>query len=171
MTIVLPRVRIGVSTKENIPRTFHHKILRTGQLLVASLTVALAIACGSKLPVAMFAPQTSKAAVDSQLSVAAVDSQPSRPMVAPPPSRKAVGALTAGAIGEDAAVTTPETCKGTGNILPSGNATTPTDLQINGVNCIVDGSGNVRETDMKGKRKKGRGARNDLCKPAKRRKR
>ena len=35
---------------------------------------------------------------------------------------------------------------------------------------FVDASGNVRETDMKGKRKKGRGARNDLCKPAKRRK-
>ena len=40
-------------------------------------------------------------------------------------------------------MTTPETCKGPGNILPSGNATTPTDLQINGVTCIVDGSGNA----------------------------
>jgi hypothetical protein len=36
---------------------------------------------------------------------------------------------------------------------------------------FVDAHGNVRETEMKGKRKKGQGARNDLCKPAKRRKR
>lgn len=36
---------------------------------------------------------------------------------------------------------------------------------------FVDVHGNVRETDMKGKRKGGQGRRNDLCKPAKRRKR
>lgn len=35
---------------------------------------------------------------------------------------------------------------------------------------FVDGSGNVRETEMKGFRKGGQGRRNDLCK-AKRRKR
>lgn len=36
---------------------------------------------------------------------------------------------------------------------------------------FLDKEGNVRETERKGLRKRGRGARNDLCKPAKRRKR
>lgn len=36
---------------------------------------------------------------------------------------------------------------------------------------FVDKSGSVRETEMKGKRKKGQGARNDLCKAKRRRKR
>ena len=36
-----------------------------------------------------------------------------------------------------------ETCNEVGNILPGGSASQPIDLQINGTNCVVDGSGSA----------------------------
>jgi hypothetical protein len=38
---------------------------------------------------------------------------------------------------------TVETCNETGNILPGGSSDQPIDLQINGVHCVVDGSGSA----------------------------
>jgi len=46
-------------------------------------------------------------------------------------------------VGSPAPAPTVETCNETGHILPGGNATAPIDLQINGTNCIVDGTGNA----------------------------
>lgn len=48
-----------------------------------------------------------------------------------------------GGLGSPPPQATVETCNETGNILPGGSATQPVDLQINGVNCVVDGSGSA----------------------------
>ena len=46
-------------------------------------------------------------------------------------------------VGSPAPQVTVETCNEAGNILPGGSASQPIDLQINGTNCVVDGSGSA----------------------------
>ena len=87
--------RFGISAKDSARCNFKNKILRVGQLLLASLILAVIVACGET--------QVNQLGTSSVLAV--------------------------------------ESCSANNNphhILPAGNQ--DTDLQINGVNCVADGS-------------------------------